>query len=248
MSYHYKLSPPTLRDLAFKYTLKSADQAIAQGAFGDGLYFSNDAVSLATTEAEVRILQDVVRAGVEDLTWNQSQQTPRSTTTLIKRTSIYNSSSEVKLMRDYTGLLQQVEDMLREYDPSEEDKKKALLMKNKSTMLTWQVSYAHAPSRQNRLSMQSNQLAAISGKTKTRKKNVSWFGFNKSPSSNSADMSNRYSTRFDEEGDDDDGDEGRDSGGVMRSPSRSPLRRAMSSSSGDLQYGTGAQTDCCVIM
>lgn len=243
LSYHYKLSPSYLQDMAFKYTLKSADQAIAQGAFGDGLYFSQDAASLATNDAEFRILQEVVRAGVEDLTWNQSQHTPRSNAKLVKRTSIYNSSSEAKLIRDYTDLLVEVENKLKNLGMSEEDKKKALLMKNKSTMLTWQVSYAQAPSRQNRMSMQSSQLANISGKAKTR--NVSWFGFNKSSSSNSADDSTRLPTKSREGGDEEDAD----GNGGGRSPSRIPLKRSLSSSAGeDSSYGNGAKYDCCVIV
>lgn len=78
MAVHYKLSGPQFRDSAFKYELKSADQAIAQGAFTEGLDFARAAYMLAETKAEYSILLDVLVAGLEDLALARSPNPPQT--------------------------------------------------------------------------------------------------------------------------------------------------------------------------
>lgn len=66
LSYHYRNSQGR-RALALKYTVKSADQAIARGAFSDGLSYLQMARPLAVSKAELGVLLDVVNAALKDL-------------------------------------------------------------------------------------------------------------------------------------------------------------------------------------
>lgn len=66
LSHHYILSD-TCQSEAFKYTVKSADQAIYRGAFADGLEFVENASKLEATSADLSILVQVIERAIEDL-------------------------------------------------------------------------------------------------------------------------------------------------------------------------------------
>jgi hypothetical protein len=53
--------------LAFKYKVKSADQAICHDAFHDGLTFLQAANTIAVSKAEFKVLLAVISAALDDL-------------------------------------------------------------------------------------------------------------------------------------------------------------------------------------
>ena len=66
LSVHYSKSHGK-RALAFKYKVKSADQAICRGAFSDGLTFLQASATVAVAKAELRVLIDVINRAINDL-------------------------------------------------------------------------------------------------------------------------------------------------------------------------------------
>lgn len=55
------------RNLAFKYELKAADQAISRGAFSDGLVFMEAATKLAVTKPDLKVVSDVINRALRDI-------------------------------------------------------------------------------------------------------------------------------------------------------------------------------------
>jgi hypothetical protein len=66
LSYHFLMSDEC-SDLAFKYTVKAADQAIYQGAFADGLNFVQRAVKIESDVSNKRRLLRVIERAIDDL-------------------------------------------------------------------------------------------------------------------------------------------------------------------------------------
>jgi hypothetical protein len=66
LSYHYLLSEEST-DLAFKYTVKAADQAIHRGAFSDGLNYVQTAAKISISADKRSILLRVVDRAIIDL-------------------------------------------------------------------------------------------------------------------------------------------------------------------------------------
>lgn len=122
--------------MAFKFELKSADQAIAQGAFGEGLEFAKSSFLLAENRPELSILLDVLTAGLEDMSYNRSPSplspkasmatsmyasagsggdtpttpvTPTSTRSINSRRISMGFGGGDKLTKDYNALKQNVE-------------------------------------------------------------------------------------------------------------------------------------------
>lgn len=56
-----------MHDLAFKYEIKSADQAIGQGAYNDGLEFLHTALKYANHKVELRLLLELIAIAKEDI-------------------------------------------------------------------------------------------------------------------------------------------------------------------------------------
>jgi hypothetical protein len=66
LGHHYHKSN-LRRTAAFKYKVKSADQAISRGAFSDGLHFTQSAAELAESKAEIVMLLKIISMAVRDL-------------------------------------------------------------------------------------------------------------------------------------------------------------------------------------
>jgi hypothetical protein len=74
LSYHYSCSRGH-RPLAFKYTLKSADQAISKGAYRNGLALLDNAVKLSRySKGEIGKLIEVVNRGLRDMQRKERQK------------------------------------------------------------------------------------------------------------------------------------------------------------------------------
>lgn len=156
------------REQAFKYELKSADQAIAEGAFVEGLEFAKSALSIAEHQAELYILLDVLNAGLEDMAYNLnnrslSQSSPlkeRISPSIFSRNSrnatIFSTSD--KLMKDYNALKHDVENLANgrkssktghhvtiqeEKFDADNEKRERLRNRSATTTLNWQASYAN---------------------------------------------------------------------------------------------------------
>eukprot|EP00981_Chlorochromonas_danica_P003669 scaffold681_cov173-Ochromonas_danica.AAC.32 len=171
LAYHYKKSGVEYREQAFKYELKSADQAIAEGAFVEGLEFAKSALSIAEIQAELYILLDVLNAGLEDMAYNLNnrsfnQPSPvkdKVSPSIFSRNSrnggtIFNFGTSDKLMKDYNALKQDVENLAQgrkspktghhvtiqeENLDADSEKRERLRNRSATTTLNWQVSYAH---------------------------------------------------------------------------------------------------------
>lgn len=77
------------RALAFKFQVKAADQAISRGAYNDGLVFVNNAVPLAVSKPELKVLLEVINRGLVDIT-----QSVKATQTQFRRLSRSFSPNE----------------------------------------------------------------------------------------------------------------------------------------------------------
>ena len=66
MGYHYRHCTD-MRDQAFKYEIKSADQAIGQGAYNDGLEFLKSAMESSAHKYELRLLLELIFIAKEDI-------------------------------------------------------------------------------------------------------------------------------------------------------------------------------------
>lgn len=174
---HYRFDP-ALRRLAFKYSIKSADQAVSVGAYDDGVRFAREAYEKASNKSEFRVLLKVLDAGLEDIRVANKQESHANETNsvpsfmvrrLFARTSSTVadqstdnknvekiSSFEYKQLRktvknDLNLVQQQKESLTMERfatldsqtsNESVKQKQKIAMLRQQTTKLDWQPSYA----------------------------------------------------------------------------------------------------------
>ena len=134
-----------MKDHAFKYELKAADQAISRGAFSDGLVFAKSAFKMADTVPEFDVILEVIQGAVEDMSAVplNSSGSEKDSASIAARESI--ASSENKTAAAYKKLKKEVElasvGARRKAEELGRAAKVALLRGNSSQVLTWQPSY-----------------------------------------------------------------------------------------------------------
>lgn len=145
---HYKASHGQ-RQLAFKYKVKAADQAISRGAFNDGLAFVQEAATLAVSKPELKVMVDVISRALRDLA---PVNTGKLTHAVRRLSRQFNSSQEFdqnSRIAAYLQLKLSLEAQLEKLvGPKPLDKggpggprNPALINKQPSARLNWQPSY-----------------------------------------------------------------------------------------------------------
>lgn len=163
LGYHYKRCGASHHHLAFKFELKSADQAIAHGAFEEGLEFAKSSFSLAQTHSELLVLLDVLATALEDMSYNSApsplfslkascedgRQFSTSPADILSASSNMGENlslwEEDKLIKDFSALKREVEQASADKLQSESTApaRHQVIVPNKpaSGFLTWQASY-----------------------------------------------------------------------------------------------------------
>ncbi len=181
LGYHYSNSGPEAREMAFKFELKAADQALSRGAFSDGLVFAKASLKLAEQLAELQVVVEVIEGAITEMINNDAVRNaavtkPVSTVGILSVINLTPSITPTvavnKTLIEYQKLKKDVELAVlkrRRTDDQNSRTMKMALLKGRSANegLSWQPSFIASKRETSHLNLNMDD-EQIDGETKKK--------------------------------------------------------------------------------